>query len=93
MWTNRAHFIVVYFRINRFFLPIALPAYIINSLITEIGDLVNFFTFFSKRVTSYVNLAETTIHSLCEFKKYDFVDIDVESKHNNDKVKIKICTR
>lgn len=93
MWINRAHFIVIYFRINRFRLPIVIPAFIINSLISEIVDLVNFFTFFNRKITKGASLIENSVYSMCDFKQYDFVDIDIASKEDNDKVRIKICTR
>lgn len=93
MWTKKAHFIVIYIKINRFALPIVIPAFAINSLVTELCDLVNFFTFFSRKVTNGINLVETAVHSMCEFEKYDFVDINVDSKEDNDNVRIKIYTR
>ncbi|MEX1377012.1 MAG: hypothetical protein AB1Z23_05980 [Eubacteriales bacterium] len=93
MWTNRAHFIGVYLKINKFVLPIFLPVFIVNSLICELGDLVCFFTFFSKKIRGYVEVTETTVQSLSEFKQYDFVDIDVKSDNGDGRVKIKICTR
>ena len=93
MWTKKAHFIVIYFRINRFRLPIAIPAFLLNSLVSELGDLVNFFTFFNAKITFYVNSAEDVIYSLTDFEKQDYVDIDVKSEDDKDKVKIKIYTR
>lgn len=93
MLTKRAHFIVIYIRINRFRLPIIIPAFLLNSLVAELCDLVNFFTFFAPKITLYVNLVEDTVYSLCDFNQYDFVDIDVSSKEDKERVKIKICTR
>lgn len=93
MWINRAHFIVINIRVNRFRLPIVVPTFIINSLISEIVDLVNFFTFFNRKITKGANLIEDSVYSMCDFKKFDFVDITAASKEDNDKVRIKICTR
>ena len=96
MWTDRAHFIGVSIRINKFYLPIFLPVFIINSLVCELGDLVCFFTFFSKKIRGYVEIAETTVQALSDFKQYDFVDIDVKPEKNDknhDRVQIKIFTR
>ena len=96
MWTKRANFIGVYIQINKFRLPIFLPVFILNSLVCELGDLVCFFTCFSKKIRGYVEIAETTVQSLSEFKRYDLVDIDVKpDKRDKDveRVKIIICTR
>ncbi len=93
MWTKKAHFIIVYFQINNFRLPIILPTFCINSLVSEICDLINFFTFFSSKVTFYINLAETGVYALTGMERYDLVDIDVKEHEDNSRVKIKIYTR
>jgi len=93
MWTKKAHFIVISIRINAFILPIVLPAFILNSLVSELCDLVNFFTFYSTKVTTALNTIETVVYSFTDFSKYDFVNIDVKSKREKKRVKIRIYVR
>ncbi|MBN2880222.1 MAG: hypothetical protein JXN65_11410 [Clostridia bacterium] len=93
MWTKKAHFIFIYIKIDAFRLPIFIPAFILNTLITEICDLVNFFTFYSAKITAAMNIAEAAVQSITDFGKLDLVDIDVVSGKHNKKVKIKIFTR
>jgi len=93
MWTKKAHFIVISIRLNAFILPIVLPAFIVNSLVSELCDLVNFFTFFSTKVTTTINTIETVVNSFTDFPQYDFVNIDVKSKEDKKRVKIRIYTR
>ena len=93
MLTNKAHFLIVYIRINKFRLPIVLPAFVLNSLISEPCDLVNFFTFFSSKVTSGIDIVETSVYSLTDFKKYDFVNVSILSKEDGDAFQIRIFTR
>ncbi len=91
--TSKAHFLMVYIRINNFRLPIVLPAFVLNSLISELCDLVNFFTFFSSKVTAGIDIVENAVYTVTDFKKYDFVNISTASAENNDVFKIRICTR
>ena len=93
MLTDKSHFLIIYIRVKKFRLPIVLPVFLINLLVSELCDLVNFFTFFSSKVNAGIDIVENAVYSLTDFKKYDFVNISKTSKKNREVTKIRIYTR
>jgi len=96
MWTKKTRFVLIYFRIAFFALPIVLPMRCLHEIIEGYQDLLAPFRKLFKKADGYLKLAEGSMQLIKDYEPLDLIDIDVKSKDNDGKkerVVIKIVTR
>lgn len=91
MLTNKAHLFILYFQIGHFRLPIVLPVRCLLEVVNGLCDITSLFTFFDRKLTLYISIAENTMYSVRDIGKYDFVDIAV--RDHGKKIRILISAR
>ena len=96
MWTKKTRFVLIYFRIARFALPIAIPMRCLHEIIEGYQDFLAPFRMLFKKAVGYLKLAEGAMLLVKDYEPLDLVDVDVKSRGENGKkerVVVKIVTR
>lgn len=94
--TRKTRFVLIYFRIGRFSLPIALPLRCFHEIIEGYMDFFAPFKWLSAKIYGYLQLAEGAALLVKNYEPLDLIDVDVSSQDVNGKperVKVKIVTR
>ena len=96
MLTKKSRFILIYFRIGRFALPIALPLRCFHEIIEGYMDFLAPFRWLCAKIFGYLNLAEGAALIIKNFEPFNLVNVNVTSKDANSKterIRVKIVTR
>ena len=96
MLTRKTRFVIIYFRIGFFRLPIMLPMRCIHEVIEGYQDLLAPFRLLSEKLWGYLKMAEGAMLLVKNYEPLDMVDVDVKSRGKDGKrerVVVKIVTR
>lgn len=96
MLTRKTRFVIIYFRIGFFRLPIILPMRCLHEVIEGYQDFFSPFRMLCEKIWGYLSVAEGAMLLIKNYEPLDLVDVDVKSRNDDGKkerVVVKIVTR